>query len=162
MSLPELYKDTKNSRKGLQSQVNMQKNQEEKWTVMNKRRTMGQTTRSKEATSEGQYEGESITSSEGHWEGEYITSNESQSEGESSTTLVTRRCQSQPNRSLWDIINASVPYLSQSPKEYISSFQKEFSVVTSTPDLVEVFDESLDILASIVDGTVTKEYAWLQ
>ena len=30
MPLPELYKDTKNSRKGLQSQVNMQKNQEEK------------------------------------------------------------------------------------------------------------------------------------
>ena len=63
------------------------------------------------------------------------------------------------NRSLLDIINASVPYLSESPKEHISSFQKELSVVTSPPDLVEVFDESLDILASIVDGTATKEYA---
>ena len=56
---------------------------------------MGQTTRSKEATSEGQYEGESITSSEGHCEGESATSNESQSEGKSSTTTVSRRCQSQ-------------------------------------------------------------------
>jgi hypothetical protein len=126
---------------------------------MNKRRTTGQTTRSKEATSEGQYEGESVTSSEGHCERESATSNESQSEGESNTTTVSRRCQSQPNRSLGDTINASVPYLSQSPKEYISSFQKELSVVTSTPDLVEVFDGSLDILASIVDGTATKEYA---
>ena len=31
--------------------------------------------------------------------------------------------------------------------------------MTSTSDLVEVFEESLDILASIVDGTATAEYA---
>jgi hypothetical protein len=40
---------------------------------------------------------------------------------ESTTTIVSRRCQSQPNRSLGDIINTYVPYLPQSPKEYISS-----------------------------------------
>ena len=63
---------------------------------------MGQITitRSKEATSEGQYEGESTTSSEGHHEGKSAMTNEGQCEGESTTTIVSRRCQSQPNRSL--------------------------------------------------------------
>jgi hypothetical protein len=78
-------------------------------------------TRSKEATSEGQYEGESTTSSEGHHEGKSAMTNEGQCEGESTTTIVSRRCQSQPNRSLGNIINASIPYLSWSPKEYIIS-----------------------------------------